>query len=149
MSAPAVSVRTIIRDAVIQTLESRKGQSLVRVKSFAVSNRFLTEQETKQANTYCVIMTDEDPGSMTQQGRSFDATLKVVAYAYDAKDPHAVLNAMIEDLYEAMADMGNHADLRALIEQVTVGGLTTDEATTAAGSWTQAIRTWTFNFSRA
>lgn len=149
MSTPPTSTRTIVRDTVMQALELRKGQSLVRVKSYAVSNRFLAEQETTQANTYCVVVTDEEPGSMTQRSRDFRATLKVVTYAYDTKDPHAVLNAMIEDLYELMAGIGRHADLRDVIEQVTVEGMTTDEATTAAGPRAQAIRTWAFTFSRA
>jgi hypothetical protein len=148
VSTPSISVRTTLRDTVMEVLLALKGQSVVRVKSFAVSNRFLVEQETKQANTYCVIVTDEEPGSMTQRSRDFRATLKIIAYAYDTKDPHSVLDAMIEDLYESMAGIGRHPDLVHVIQQVTVEGLTTDEATTAADSWAQAVRTWSFTFSR-
>lgn len=149
MSAPAVSTRTIIRDTVMQVLESRKGQTVCRVKSFAVSPRFLTEQETKQANTYCVIVTDEDITVSRQSQRDISATVKLVLYAHDTKDPRAVLDAMIEDIYEVMLGSAGHADLRDLVWQVMPETLTTDEATTAAGPWAQALWTWTLKFSRA
>lgn len=149
MSAPAVSTRTIIRDTVMQMLESRKGQSICRVKKYAVSPNFLNEQETKQANTYCVIATDEEISADGHGSRDVGLTLKMVLYARDTNDQHAVLDAMIEDAHELMLGLQSQADLRGLVWNVEPNGLTTDEATTAAKDWTQAVCLWTVRFSRA
>lgn len=149
MSAPSVSTRTIVRDTVMQMLESRKGQSILRVKAFAVSNRFLSEQETKQANTYCVIVTDEAIEGATQRARDSRLTLKLVLYAYDTKDPHGVLDAMIEDVHDLMQGLDDHADVTDLISSVRPESITADEATTAAGPWAQALCIWTLTHRRA
>lgn len=149
MSAPAVSTRTIIRDTVMQQLAVRKGQASVRVKAFAVSPRFLTEQETKQANTYCVVVTDEQMQGFTQAKRDASLTLKLVLYAYDTADPRAVLDAMIEDAHDIVMGLASHPDLQGLVWNIKPDSITTDEATTAAGPWAQALCRWTVQHSRA
>lgn len=149
MSAPSVSTRTIIRDTIMRSLENRKNQSLARVPSFAVSPRYLTEQETKQANTYCVIVTDEAFQTSTHGKRDASLTVKFVIYAYDTKDPRPALDAMIEDADDVMAVLQQHADLQDKIWQVTPESLTTDESTTAAGPWAQAIFNWALQHRRS
>lgn len=149
MSAAAISVRTIIRDTIIAMLESRKNQSIARIASFSVSPRFLTQLETKQANTYCVIVTDEAFQEVTHGRRDASLTVKLVVYAYDTKDPRAPLDAMIEDAYEVMSSLQQHADMSSLIWHVSPESITTDEATTDAGPWAQALCTWTLQHRRS
>jgi hypothetical protein len=149
MIALATSPRTILRDACIEQLLARKNQSSARVKSFAVSPRYLTEQETKQANTYCVLVTDEQLQDFTHQTRDASVTLKLVLYAYDTSDSRALLDAMIEDAHDVVRGLRNQAELADQIWKITLDSITTDEATTAAGPWAQAICQWIVRLSRA
>ncbi len=146
-----VSTRTLVRDAVIRILTSRKKDAQARVPEFAVSPRFLTEQETNQKHTYCVIVTDEqvDAGSSSQRARGFALTVKLVCYAYDQTDPHAVLDAMIEDAAEAMGLLVVQPELRGLVWHVVPESITTDEGTTAALPWGQAVCQWSASHARA
>jgi hypothetical protein len=150
MSA-AVSTRTLVRDAVIRILTSRKKDAQVRVAEFAVSPRFLSEQETNQKHTYCVIITDEqvDTASSSQRARGFAITVKIVCYAYDQADPHAVLDAMIEDAAAAMGLLVTQPELRGLVWHVVPESITTDEGTTAALPWGQAVCQWSARHARA
>lgn len=149
MSAPTVSPRTIIRDTIIRALETRKNQSLSRIQSFAVSPRYLTEQETKQSNTYCVIVTDEGFQAVTHGRHDANLTVKLVLYAYDTKDPRVPLDAMIEDSYDVMSGLQQHPDMQDKIWQVMPESITTDEATTAAGPWAQALCQWSLQHRRS
>lgn len=144
-----MSIRTLVRDTVMQQLLARKSQASVRVKAFGVSPRFLMEQETKQANTYCVIVTDETVQGFTQRQRESSLTLKLVLYAYDATDPRAVLDAMIEDAYEIVMGITTQPALQGLVWNIKPDSITTDEATSAAGPWAQALCQWTVQHSRA
>lgn len=149
MSAPELSTRTVLRNTAIQLLEARKGQSVVRVPSFAVSPRFLLEQETNQANTYCVLVTDEQVEAFTQTRRLSRLTLRIVVYAHDTKDPRAVLDAMIEDAHELVATLAEQAALQGRVWQFTPIEIITDDSTTAAGPWARALCQWTAQHSRA
>lgn len=149
MSEPTISIRTLIRDTIIRSLESRKQQSVLRAPSFAVSPRYLTEQETKQANTYCVIVTDESFQTTNHGRRDASLNVKLVIYAYDTKDPRAPLDAMIEDAHDVMSGLQQLPDMQDKVWQVTPESITTDESTTAAGPWAQAIFIWALQHRRS
>jgi hypothetical protein len=149
MIALATSPRTILRDACILQLIARKNQASARVRSFAVSPRYLTEQETKQANTYCVIVTDEQTQGFSHATHDVSVTLKLVLYAHDAEDPRGTLDGMIEDAHDVVRGLRNQADVASQLWNIMPDTVTTDEATTAAGPWAQAVCVWTVRVSRA
>lgn len=148
MTALATSPRTILRNTVMEQFLARKNQASVRVKTFAVSPNYLVEQETKQAHTYCVLVTDEQIQHFTMTQFDSSATLKLVLYAHDPADPRSILDAMIEDALDVVRGLMRH-DLSRQTWKITPDSISTDEATTAAGPWAQAVCQWTVRLSRA
>ena len=146
MTTPAISTRTVVRDAIVLALGNLKGQSTARNKTFAVSLRYLTETETKQATTYCVVCTNEQGVAQTQQHATWDLTVLIVIWAYDTNDPRAKLDACLEDVYETMLLV--QATMRDVVWKMTLGDIQTDDGTTAAGDWAQGIQRWTISHRR-
>lgn len=149
MTAPSTSPRTVIRDTIMSILETRKNQSLSRIQSFAVSPKYLAPSELKQANTYCVIATDEDFRRTTQSFEDSELTVKIVMYAMDTKDPRTPLDAMIEDAFDAMTGLSAHPDVRGTLSQVQPESLVTNESTTDAEHIGQAVFAWTLQHRRS
>lgn len=148
MSA-APSVRTSIRDAIVQAFELSNGSPDRRVPEYEVSVRYLNMDETKQSATYCVIVSDE----ARADGNSFQrdmvsATVKLILWANDASDPRGKLDGMIEDACETLR--AALATLRA--DQTIVSGtldeIQSDEATTAAGPLAQAVMRLSVTYQR-
>lgn len=142
------SPRTIVRDAVIAVLDHRRDKSVVRVPSFDISTRYLTTDQTKKGNTYCVIVGDETPTSRTMDRERWDMELKIVCYAHDANDPHAVLDGMVEDAQAAMAMVRESLRTSRVCLDIETRGITSDERTTESLPWGQAVRTWTVSHDR-
>lgn len=137
------SARTVVRDALVTGFENLKKAAAGRVKDIAVSLRYLTEQETKQASTVCVVVTDEQRNAQTQRHDSYDMTAVVVLYAHDTKDPRAKLDLMIEDAIDTVLLAADGLRQGQTIWKCSLESITADEATTAAGPWAQAVLRWT------
>lgn len=148
MSLPPVSARTLVRDAVVQGFQSRQDTSLARVQKFGVSLKYLNPQETKQGNTYCILMSEETPERHTQTQRNWQMEMKIVCYANHPEDPHAIIDAMIEDAQDAMSLMREHQTVKDLVWNVRPVSITVDERTTEAGPWGQAVCTWMMDHCR-
>lgn len=148
MSTPPKSPRTMVRDTVMSVLNSRTDKSIARVSAFKVSKKFLNAQETGGGNTYCVLITDEDPEKHTHGAYAYAMTLKIVIYANHSEDPHTIVDGMIEDLIEAMGVVRNHADLDEIVFNIRPDVITSDDRTTEAGPWGQAVCTWKMDHTR-
>ncbi len=141
------SDRTIIRDALISAFNTRKANGAGRITPFSVSPRYLLESESTTKNTYCVIITDESREANTLGQDDYSITVKIVVYAYDTKDPRAVLDGMIEDAIETVR--GEAEGLKATAWKLALADITTDEGTTEAGPWAQAVLRWQAYHRRA
>ena len=67
-----------------------------------MSPRYLTEQETKQANTYCVIVTDESFQTTNHGRRDASLNVKLVIYAGEGHRFRKLSN--LEDLRTRVVD---------------------------------------------
>lgn len=141
-----MSLRTVLRDAVIAQLATLKATGSARVKDFGTSPRYLSAEEARNSTTYCVVVTDETRSTQTLERDAWDATLLVVIYAYDTKDPRAKLDDCIEDGIEQVLRVG--ASLKDSVWTVHLNEITTDEGTTAAGPWAQAVLRWSVGHRR-
>lgn len=146
MSAPAISHRTILRDAVVAALQAAKQTDRVRVKKYDVSTNYLNADELKQDVTYCAIVTDEAPAGQTMREDDCRLTLTLVLYVRDQPDVRAALDASIEDVYETLLLV--QASVQETIWQMKLEQLTTDENTTAAKPIAQAVQRWTCRHHR-
>lgn len=149
MTTLSTSPRTLIRDAIMSMLETRKNQALSRIQSFAVSPKFLSPPELTQSNTYCVIATDEAFQRSTHSVDESELTIKLVIYAKDTKDPRAPLDAMIEDARDAMTGLIGHPDVRGVVSRVVPESIATNESTTDAEHLAQAVFVWTIQQRRS
>ncbi len=147
MSLP-VSQRTIVRDAILAVLDTRKDKQSVRVSQFNTSKRYLNAQETTKGNTYCVIVGDESPSGRAMQSEKWDMEVKIVCYANHADDPHAIVDAMIEDAQDAMMMVRDQLRTDHIVRDIESVSITPDERTTEALPWGQAVRTWTVSHER-
>lgn len=145
MSTPPVSARTIVRDAVIDVLNTRRDKTSVRVTNFNISKKYLN-QPTDKSNTYCVIVGDESPDGRTMNSETWTMTLKIVCWANDANDPHAIIDAMIEDVQDVMRLV--RSALTGVVSDIMPGEIAPDERTVEALPWGQAVRTWTMSHER-
>lgn len=149
MSTLTTSVRTIVVNTVLSILESRKDKSVSRVTSFDLSKKYLTTDQTKTRHTYCVLVSEEQYQEHTQTKRGWKLELKIVCYAHHADEPHPILDAMIEDVQEAVSLLLQHEDIRGQVWNLTPVSITSDERTTEAGPWAQAVCVWTLDHARA
>lgn len=140
------SPRTLVRDAIAAALTAVQKGGEARAPEYAVSLRYLTEQECNGKTTYCVVITDETATRQTMQKDQWDMTALVVLYAYDTKDPRAKLDAAIEDVIEALVPLTE--TLRSVVSALALTEVTTDEGTTAAGPWAQAVLRWRLSHQR-
>lgn len=148
MSTPPVSPRTIVRDAILSVLDNRRDKNFVRVPAFDTSKKYLNAQETTKGNTYCVIVGDESPSSRAMQSETWDMEVKIVCYANHHEDPHAIVDAMIEDAQDAMMMVRDQLRTDRTVRDIETVSITPDERTTEALPWGQAVRTWTVSHDR-
>lgn len=150
MSDLAVSHRTILRDAIVSVLEDRKKEtSLCRVPAYQISTKWLGPNESKQAHTYCVVVSEETRDGGTQRQRDWKLEVKLICLANDSTDPHPVLDAMIEDAQEVMETVRTHAALQGILWDLSPEQITPDEATVEAGPWGQAVCSWMMRHRRS
>ena len=143
-----ISPRTVVRNTIVAVLENRKGNANVRVQTYAISKKYLNAQEATQDNTYCVIVTDELREPSTFQNENWKMMLKIVCYANDPTDPHAIIDAMVEDLIETMSLVNGRTELAGIAWKMTPVSISSDERTTDAGPWGQAVCEWTMDHER-
>ena len=146
MSAP-VSVRTVVRDLVRDTLTRRRGLYGLRLAEYDVSSTYLSIEECARYPTYCVVVTDETVQGFTQQQRACQMMVTVVCYARHETDVRAMLDAAIEDVYDAMLTV--QQQLTGVAWQLTLDGITTDDHATATKPHAQAVQRWTCLHGRA
>lgn len=135
-----MSVRTTIRDRIVQEFAVLKEAESGRVPEFDISLRWLSAEETKRAATYCVLVTDETVTAATLAHDNYELTGAVVLYASDTRDPRGKLDLMIEDALEVLRRA--LTGLRGVIERAMVEDVKTTESSTAEGEWPQAVIRW-------
>lgn len=135
-----MSDRTVIRDLIVSEMNVLKNSGAGRVPEFDVSLRFLTQEETKRASTYCVIVTDETRSASTMQDDTYQLNGAVVIYAHDTSDARAKLDLMIEDALDVLRRA--FQAIRGTFLKLAVDSITTSEASTVEGDWPQAVIRW-------
>lgn len=140
------STRTLVRDALAKGFENLKRAGTGRVKDFAISLRWIHEQESIQSNTVCIVTTDETRTAQTLTHDAYDLQATVVLYVNDPTDPRAMLDAMIEDAIETVWLVA--PSLKEWAWNFTLSEITTDDATKAAGPWAQALLRWAVSHRR-
>jgi|CXWL01.1.fsa_nt_gi hypothetical protein len=143
----AISTRTVVRDAVVQALRGRLTDPQVRMRTYDISQNYLTAQECKRFPTYCVVVSDESPGALTLTAREFQMVVLLVLYVRDEDDTRAVLDAVIEDVYETMLTV--QRGLGAAGWKLVLESLSSDEGTTIANPHAQCVQRWICHHSRA
>lgn len=141
-----LSTRTLVRDAIVKGFDNLKRAGTGRVKDFAISLRWLHEQDTLQSNTVCIVTTDETRSPQTLLQDTYDLQTTVVLYVNTPTDPRAVLDAMIEDAIETVTLVA--PALKEWAWNFTLTEITTDDATKAAGPWAQALLRWAVSHRR-
>lgn len=146
MSTPAISTRTLVRDAVLSELAALKGTERARVKAFDLSSNFLNADEIRANVTYCVVVTDESLTAQTLQRAESALSLVLVLYVREQTDLRARLDAAIEDVYETLLLVRER--LTGEVSHFHLTELTTDDNTTAVKGVAQAIQRWTCRHQR-
>lgn len=146
MTAPAVSVRTQVRDAVMQALLDLRNQSTARVQDFDVSPKYLAVEECTKFPTYCVVATDERMEAQTLLEVTSTMTLLVVIYVKDTADPRAKLDAAIEDAYDTMIMLQTR--LADRVWKMNLEDITTDEGAATSQPHAQAVLRWNLHHRR-
>lgn len=146
MSAPAISVRTQVRDAIMQALRDLQHQPSARVQDFDVSPKYLTCEECARFPTYCVVATDERPDRQTLMETDCTLTVLIVIYAKDTQDPRAKLDASIEDAYDTMILLQTR--LADRVWKMTMEDLTSDEGAATSQPHAQAVLRWNLHHRR-
>jgi hypothetical protein len=143
----STSVRTQVRDGIVEALQTLLRQGAARHRDFAVSLTYDTVEECTKWPTYCVIVTDETLTEQTLRHLGSELNVLTVLYVRDTKDPRAALDAAIEDVYEAVAGWCEQA--RGLIWKWRLAELSTDEGTRIAKPHAQAVLRWSLAHRRA
>lgn len=141
-----MSVRTVVRDAIVQEFEAMQTGQNGRVVDFDISTRWLIDTETKRKATYCVVVTEESRGSHSLHEDLYTMVGLIILYAHDTTDPRAKLDLMIEDAIDAIRRGLRNVQgvTRAMIESIQ-----TSEGSTAEGDWPQAVVRWQVQHPRA
>lgn len=142
-----MSVRTVVRDAIVAKFTAMQSTQAGRVQVFEVSKNWLLDTESKRQATYCVVVTDESRSPNTHSSDFYSLSGVVVIYAFDTADPRAKLDLMIEDAIDVLREA-----FRSLAGQVTramIDVVQATEGSTAEGNWPQAVVRWTAIHTRA
>ena len=142
----STSVRTIIRDGVVQALTTLKQTQAARLPNFTISLTYDQVEDCKTFPTYCVVVTDEQVEAHSLTHMDCVSTLLTVLYVQDQKDPRAKLDAAIEDVYEAVMRWGQ-SNL-ASVWRMVCSEVTTDEGTRIAKPNAQAVLRWQLHYRR-
>lgn len=145
MSAP-VSIRTQVRDAFVAALESMAGSSSARLPGADILTAYSTVEEVKKFPSYCVVATDEAIELKSQMAADISMTILVVLYVKSDGDVRALLDAAIEDVWEALRGLQL---LKSVASQLQIESITTDEGTTVVKPYAQAVMRWTAQVRRA
>ena len=147
MTTLATSPRTLFRNAIVTAFAQRKGTDAMRHQDFQVSLYYLSEEQIRQPVTYCVVVTDELLTAQTTQRDDCAMTVLIVMYIKDDADPRGMLDAAIEDAYETVLSV--QGALKEIVWKMKLEELTTDEGTTIAKPYAQAVQRWSAHHRRA
>lgn len=136
----AVSIRTQVRDAFVDALTTINRSPAARVPGAQVLTQYVTAEEVLKSPTYCVVVTNESINVISQMSADVTLTVLVVIYVKSDTDVRAVLDGAIDDVWDALR-MGHI--LKSDVSQLSVESIETDEATTAAKPFAQAVMRWT------
>lgn len=141
----AVSMRTQVRDAVVAALGHITDSPSARVPGAQIVTAFATTEELKKSPTYCVVVTNEDLTLLTQQAADSRMTVLVVVYVKSDGDLRAVLDAAIDDVWDTIRMAQS---LRPIVSHMQLDSIETDEGTTIAKPFAQAVMRWTAHTRR-
>jgi hypothetical protein len=147
MSTAPMSHRTVVRNVVMETLTNRVGDVGMRLPQFDVAANYLSPEECKRFPTYCVVVTDETPAVFTLQQIDCALLVMLVLYVRHETDVRAMLDAAIEDVYDTMLLV--EQSLIGTVWQMALTTLTTDESTTIAKPYAQAVQRWSCHHGRS
>lgn len=140
-----VSIRTQVRDAFVAALKTIDASPTVRQPGGQVVTNYLAVDELRKYPTYCVVVTHEDLTVETQMVADVRLEVMVVIYARDESDVRAALDGAIEDAWDAIRIGQLVQGVSALVELKTIE---TDEGTTIAKPFAQAVMKWTAHVRR-
>lgn len=146
MSQPT-SHRTVLRDAILGAFQTRKHTESMRCPIYDAVPYFLTAEEVKRDVTHCVVVTDEAPTPSTMRDDDCVMTVLVVTYVRDDKDARTVLDAALEDAWETVLSV--QSQLKETVWKVKLDEITTDDGTTIAKPYAQAVARWRATHRRA
>lgn len=146
MSQP-VSPRTLLRNAIVAAFTARKGTDAMRLPEYAVSTNYLSEEQVTNNVTYCVVVTDETLTAQTMSKDDCAMTVLIVIYFKGDADPRAKLDMAIEDAYETVLTV--QPALKETVWKLKLEEFTTDEGTTIAKPYAQAVQRWSAHHRRA
>lgn len=141
------SPRTTLRNAILAAFNQRENTDAMRIQAYDVILNYLSEEQVTQAVTYCVVVTDEMPTTQTMQKDDCLMTALIVIYIKDTGDSRAKLDAAIEDAYETVLTV--QGTLREIVWKLKLENITTDEGTTIARPYAQAVQRWSAHHRRA
>jgi hypothetical protein len=141
------STRTLVRDAVAGTLTGRIDTQGPRIPLYDVALNFLAFEECKRFPTYCVVVTDDVPQAFTQEQREYQLTVVIVILVKHERDVRAVLDAAIEDVYDAV--LMAQQSLAGVSWKMMPESMTADEGATATKPHAQCIQRWSCSHARA
>lgn len=142
-----MSVRTVVRDAIVARFEAMLSSQAGRVPLFDVKKNWLLDTEVKRQATYCVVVTDEARSPNTLSSDFYSLSGVVVIYAFDTADPRAKLDLMIEDTIDVLREV--FRSMTGQVQRAMVDGVQATEGSTAEGDWPQAVVRWTAIHTRA
>jgi len=138
-------IRTQVRDAFVAALNTIDASPTVRQPGGLVVTNYLAVNELKKFPTYCVVVTNEELTVETQMVADVLLQALVVIYARDETDVRAALDGAIEDAWEAIRIGQMVKSACGFLELKTIE---TDEGTTIAKPFAQAVMKWTAHVRR-
>lgn len=138
-------IRTQVRDIFVAALSMIEKNPAARVKSPEIVTDYLHETEMKKAESYGVIVTNEEMTVHSQQSADVLMTVLIVVYVRSETDRRARLDAAIEDIWEMLR---TGQAVRTVVPYLRLDGIETDEGATAAKPFAQAVMRWTARVRR-
>ena len=145
--SPLASPRTAIRDLVVAELDTiaTSDPSQQWNTTPEVHRYWVEHDQVTQYPALCVIFTDETFKKDRMQGIVSDGKMKIVGYTRDDQDARAVLDKLIDDV---ILKLSTSNALGAIVENLMMDSVSTDDGTQLAKPFAQFVMVWTFQFQR-
>ncbi len=144
MSGP-LSIRTQVRDAIVAALQTIDATPTVRQPGAQILTHYAEVGEIKKSPTLCVIVTNEEVDVRVQMHAEVTLSILVVLYVRSETDVRAALDAAIEDVWEVLR---SGQLVKAVVSQLRLDSIDTDEGTTSAKPFAQAVMRWSAQIRR-